>query len=125
MSNVNFVILSKVSLLQNKYYFLSMTSSRCLQFRFIRSCGEWFPQDLMKLTCRQRKRVIERKYLFCNRETLDSIISNRIRTIIQIKFCYTENLYEVETSMLVVNLVNTEMVDLVHFVNERDTVLPK
>ena len=32
----------------------------------IKIAGEYFPQDLMKLTCRQQKLVIERKIqLFC------------------------------------------------------------
>ena len=36
------IILSKVSLLQNKY-FLSVTSFHCLQVSFIRSCGKCSP----------------------------------------------------------------------------------
>ena len=39
------IILSKFSLLQNKYYFLSMTSFGCLQVSFIRSCGKCSPHN--------------------------------------------------------------------------------
>ena len=40
--------------------------------------GEYFPQDLMKLTCRQWKLVIERKFqLFCKQRNLVSIKSKQ------------------------------------------------
>ena len=40
--------------------------------------GEYFPQDLMKQTCRQQKLVIERKIqLFCKQRNLGSFKSKQ------------------------------------------------
>ena len=44
---------------------------------------------------------------------------------VQGKFCYIENLFEVETSILVANPVNSVMVHLVYFEKEKDTLIPK